>query len=88
VIYNFYISPNISGQVKEDDMGLIDTYAEDEKYKILIVYLYHFSDLGLVGKLILKWILTELGVGMRTGFSYAQGPWKAHVNAFLNFQDP
>lgn len=81
MICNFYISSNVSDQVKEDDMG-------DEKYKILIVYLYHFSDLGLVGKMIFKWILTELGVGMQTGFSCAQGPWKAHVNAFLNFQDP
>lgn len=31
VIYNFYISPNASAQVKEDDMGLTDTYMRDKK---------------------------------------------------------
>lgn len=64
MIYNFYFSASVSGQVKKDDMGVIDTYARGENYEILIGHLYHFAELGLVQKMILKWILTELGVGI------------------------
>jgi hypothetical protein len=40
------------------------THERNEKYRILIGHVYYFGELGLVGKIILKWMLTELGVGI------------------------